>query len=179
MSSNDPNVDIDTFTIIQKEKGKTYSFDLIIENRLKTPLAFLQSLIHTSDPGQYGVNKSDETVQVKRDLIRSNKKYNTNKQHWGLVDGAGFSENKKDTIDKMLSEFDCFLQLKSIYKAGLQLHKLELVKIKAIRFDMSFYTPDEAIAMFDRYGSSDIQCITDNTIPKGLEVEAGRAWLYL
>lgn len=179
MSSNDPNVDIDTFEIIQKQKGKTYSFDLIIETHLHKPLAFLQGLIHTSDPGQYGVNKSDETVQVKRDLMKSNQKYNTQKQHWGLVDGVGFSENKKDTIDKMLSEFDCFVQLKSIYKAGLQLHKLGLVKINAIRFDMNFYTQAEAAAMFDKYGSADIQCVTNNTIPQGTEIEAGKAWLYV
>lgn len=178
MSSKDPNVDIDTFEIVQKQKG-TYSFDLIIETHLHNPLAFLQGLIHTSDPGQYGVNKSDETVQVKRDMSLSNQKYNTNKQHWGLVDGVGFSENKKDTIDKMLSEFDCFLQLKSIYKAGLQLHKLGLVSIKAIRFDMDFYNKDEAQLMFDKYGSTDILLITDNTIPQGQEIEAGKAWLYI
>jgi hypothetical protein len=179
MASNDPNVDIDTFEIIQKQKGKTYSFDLIIETHLHSPLAFLQGLIHTSDPGQYGVNKSDETVQIKRDLIKSNQKYNTQKQHWGLVDGVGFSENKKDTIDKMLSEFDCFIQIKSIYKAGLQLHKLGLVSIKAIRFDMNFYTQTEAQAMFDKYGSADIQCIINNTIPQGTVIEAGKAWLYV
>lgn len=28
--------------------------------------ALVQSLIHTSDPGQYGVNKSDETVDIKK-----------------------------------------------------------------------------------------------------------------
>lgn len=179
MSSNDPNVDIDTFEIVQKQKGKTYSFDLIIETHLHKPMAFLQGLIHTSDPGQYGVNKSDETVQVKRDLMKSNQKYNTQKQHWGLVDGVGFSENKKDTIDKMLSEFDCFVQIKSIYKAGLQLHKLGLVKLNAIRFDMNFYTQTEVQAMFDKYGSDDIQCVINNTIPQGTEIEAGKAWLYV
>ncbi len=179
MSSNDPNVDIDTFEIIKRLKGRTYSFDLIVETHLHKPLAFLQSLIHTSDPGQYGVNKSDETVQVKRELTKSNQKYNTQKQHWGLVDGVGFSENKKDTIDKMLLEFDCFIQLKSIYKAGLQLHKLGLVQVKAIRFDLNFYTTDEAQAMFDKYGSTDIQCITNGTIPQGTEIEAGKAWLYI
>ena len=111
--------------------------------------------------------------------MKSNQKYSTQKQLWGLVDGVGFSENKKDTIDKMLSEFDCFIQLKSIYKAGLQLHKLGLVKIKAIRFNMDFYTQSEASAMFDTYGSVDIQCVTNNIIPTGTEIIAGKAWLYL
>lgn len=179
MASNDPNIEIDTFEILQKQKGKTYSFDLVIETHLQKPLAFLQGLIHTSDPGQYGINKSDETVQVKRDLIKSNQKYNTQKQHWGLVDGVGFSENKKDTIDKMLSEFDCFIQLKSLFKVGLQLHKLGLVKIKAIRFEKSFYTPSEAKAIFGKYGSADIQFITDEINFTGTELKAGKAWLYL
>ena len=179
MSSHDPNMDIDTFEILQKQKGKTYSFDLIIETHLQKPLAFLQGLIHTSDPGQYGVDKSNQTVDIKRELMKSNQKYSTQKQLWGLVDGVGFSENKKDTIDKMLSEFDCFIQLKSIYKAGLQLHKLGLVKIKAIRFNMDFYTQSEASAMFDTYGSVDIQCVTNNIIPTGTEIIAGKAWLYL
>ena len=178
MSSNDPNVDIETFEIVQKKKGKTFSFDLIIENRLQSPLAFLQGLIHTSDPGQYGVNKSDETVQVKRDLTKFNQKNKSNKEHWGLVDGVGFSENKRDTIDKMLTEFDCFIQLKTLYKAGLQLHKLGLVKLKGIRFDSDFYTPDEANAMFSKYGSVDIQLVT-LSIANSTEIKAGKAWLYL
>ena len=178
MSTNDPNVDIETFEIVQKKKGKTFSFDLIIENRLQSPLVFLQGLIHTSDPGQYGVNKSDETVQVKRDLTKFNEKNKTNKEHWGLVDGVGFSENKKDTIDKMLTEFDCFIQLKTLYKAGLQLHKLGLVKLKGIRFDSDFYTTEEANAMFSKYGSADIQLVTQE-IDNSTEIKAGKAWLYL
>ncbi len=55
MASNDPSVDIDTFEITPKKiKNKTYSFDLIIETHLQKPVAFLQGLIHTSDPGQFG-----------------------------------------------------------------------------------------------------------------------------
>lgn len=44
----------------------------------------------------------------------------------------------------MIQQFDTFVQLKSLYKAGLKLHKLGLVKIKAIRFDMSF-TPQKKL----------------------------------
>jgi hypothetical protein len=178
MASNDPNVDIETFEIVQKKKGKTYSFDLIVENHLQKPLAFLQGLIHTSDPGQFGVNKSDETVQIKRDLTSFNQKNKTQKEHWGLVDGVGFSENKKDTIDKMLIEFDCFFQLKSLYKAGLQVHKLGLVKLRGIRFDDKFYNSIESNAMFEKYGSIDIQLVTTK-MPKYKEIKAGKAWLYL
>jgi hypothetical protein len=97
----------------------------------------------------------------------------------------------------MLTEFDCFIQLKSLYKAALQLHKLGLVQLKAIRFDMRFYTESEAIAMFDKYGSADILCITNDYIPTDKvsvggkfgylsekrfalkEIKAGKAWIYV
>jgi hypothetical protein len=179
MGSQDPNVDIETFEITQKTKGKTWSFDLVIENRLQKPLVFLQGLIHTSDPGQYGVNKSDETVQIKRDLEKHNKANQVRKEHWGLVDGVGFSENKKDTIDKMLGEFDCFLQMKSLFKAALRLHKLDLVKLKAIRFDPDFYTKEEARLMFEKYGNPDIVLLEGETELVGKEIKAGKAWLHL
>jgi len=178
MSSSDPNVDVETFEITQKKKGNTWSFDLIIENHIQTPLVFLQGLIHTSDPGQYGVNKSDETVQIKSDLDKHNQKNNTQKELWGLVDGVGFSENKKDTIDKMLTKFDCFVQLKSLFKAGLRLHKLNLVEIKGIRFDSNFYTPHEINEMFSKYGSEEIKLVTTK-IANTKEIQAGKAWLYI
>lgn len=181
MSSNDPNVNIDTFEIVPKKKGETYSFDLIIENQLQTPLIFLQGLIHTSDPGQYGVNKSDETVMVKENLSIYNTKNKTNKELWGLVDGVGFSENKKDTIDKMLTKFDCFVQLKSMYKAGLRLHKLKLIKLYAIRFDEKFYSKDESDLMFKKYGSSEIKVVSEGSscLSGKKEIKAGKAWLYI
>lgn len=180
MSSKDPNVDIKTFAIVPKQKDKTYSFDLIIETHQQQPLAFLQALIHTSDPGQFGVNKSKETKDVKRDLTEYNQKNTLQKELWGLVDGVGFSENKTNTIDKMLAEFDYFFQLKTLYKVGLKLHKLDLVKIRAIRFDMTFYSKAEAVAMFKKYGSPDMQPIIDNFIPANTkEIIAGKAWLYL
>jgi hypothetical protein len=179
MASNDPNVNKNTFQSQERDDKTTYSFDLIIKNNDDELLVFLQSLIHTSDPGEYGVKKSNETIEIKNKLDAHNVSSSSSKTLWGLVDGVGFIENPKKTIDKMLSEFDCFVQLKSLYKAGLQLHKLGLVQLKAIRFDMSFYTQDEAQAMFDKYGSTDIQCFINNTIPQGTEIEAGKAWLYV
>lgn len=179
MGSQDPNVDIETFEIVQKLKGKTWSFDLVIENRLQKPLVFLQGLIHTSDPGQYGVNKSDETVQIKRDLEKHNQANQAKKEHWGLVDGVGFSENKKDTIDKMLGEFDCFLQMKSLYKAALRLHQLGLVNLKAIQFDADFYSDEEAKLMFERYGSPNISMHYGGEKLAREGIRAGKAQVYL
>ena len=33
--------------------------------------------------------------------------------------------------------------------------------------------------MFELYGSDDIIKVTDNSIPAGTEVQAGKAWLYV
>ena len=72
--------------------------------------ALVQSLIHTSDPGQYGVNKSDETVDIKKMINRYNEKYPQKPVYLiGNVDGVGFSENPNGTIAKMLGVFDSFV----------------------------------------------------------------------
>lgn len=178
MSQDDQNVNKETFTLAPRDEKKTWSMDLIITHK-EQPRIFVQGLIHSSDPGQYGVNKSGETVSVKTGLKKHNRTAPIKKELWGLVDGVGFIENPENTIFKMIQQFDTFVQLKSLYKAGLKLHKLGLVKIKAIRFDMSFYTPKEADEMFELYGSNDIIKITDNSIPKGKEIPAGKAWIYI
>lgn len=178
MSQDDQNVNKETFTLAPRDEKKTWSMDLIITHK-EQPRIFVQGLIHSSDPGQYGVNKSGETVSVKTGLKKHNRTAPIKKELWGLVDGVGFIENPENTIFKMIQQFDTFVQLKSLYKAGLKLHKLGLVKIKAIRFDMSFYTPKEADGMFELYGSNDIIKITDNSIPKGKEIPAGKAWIYI
>lgn len=178
MSQDDQNVTKNNFELAQRDEASTWSMDLIIKQGQDLRV-FIQGLIHSSDPGQYGVNKSGETVSVKKDLVHHNKKSLIKKELWGLVDGVGFIENPENTIFKMLKEFDTFVQLKSLYKAGLKLHKLGIVKIKAIRFDMDFYTETEADEMFELYGSDDIVKVTDNSIPAGKEVQAGKAWLYV
>jgi len=160
MSQQDPNVDKKTFKIVDKTIGKTWSFDLILKYN-NIPFGYIQSLIHTSDPGQYGVNKSNETVQIKNDINKFNKS-NKNKIYLlGLVDGVGFSENKKDTINKKIKEFDCFFQIKTLYKIGLFLHKLKIIKLKGIIFDNQ-YSDKEKNIMFKKYGSKDLEVLNNN-----------------
>ncbi len=178
MSQDDQNVSKATFELAQRDEASTWSMDLIIKHK-DTLRVFVQGLIHSSDPGQYGVNKSGETVLVKNGLNQHNLNNPIKKELWGLVDGVGFIENPENTIFKMLQQFDTFVQLKSLYKAGLKLHKLGIVKIKAIRFDMTFYSKMEADEMFELYGANDIIKVTDNSIPAGTEVQAGKAWLYV
>ena len=49
--------------IVQRtaDNDDCHSFDLIIKNSDSKIRILIQSLIHSSDPGQYGVNKSNET----------------------------------------------------------------------------------------------------------------------
>lgn len=179
MSQDDPNVTKKDFGLASRDEESTWSMDLIITNNNK-PKALIQGLIHSSDPGQYGVNKSGETVLVKKGLNEYNGTTQNKKELWGLVDGVGFIENPEHTIFKMLSQFDTFVQLKSLYKAGLRLHRMGIIKIKAIKFDMDFYTKAEADDMFTLYGSPDILKITDKNINfTGIEIQAGKAWLYI
>jgi len=178
MSSPDPNVDKINFEQAERDEETTWSMDLIIKDGDAIKV-LVQGLIHSSDPGQYGVNKSGETVLVKKGIDSYNEQHKDKKELWGLVDGVGFIENPENTIFKMLDHFDTFIQLKSLYKAGLRLHKLGMVRIKAIRFDMDFYTKEEAESMFNRYGSDDIQVIIDEKRIEGEEIQAGKAWLYV
>ncbi len=178
MGFQDPNVDRVSFQIAKKQKGHTWSLDLILTGET-TNVAFVQSLIHTSDPGQYGVNKSDETLRIRRDLDEHNRLNGTAKELWGLVDGVGFCENKRDTLDKMLTAFDCFIQLKTLYKAGLRLHHLGLVRIKAIRFHPQFYTADLAHKMYNKYARSDILFSRGTGPMPGTEIPAGTASLSI
>lgn len=176
----DPNVNRVNFKVSKKIKNETWSFDLIINSPHQENYIFVQSLIHTSDPGQYGVNKSDETLLIKNDLDLHNNANASAKELWGIVDGVGFCENKKDTIDKMLGVFDCFIQMKTLYKAALQLHKKGFVKVKAIAFDQSFYDKDEASLMYQKYCSNDIKDVTYSDADESwVTIQAGKATLYV
>lgn len=72
MSQDDQNVNKETFTLAPRDEKKTWSMDLIITHK-EQPRIFVQGLIHSSDPGQYGVNKSGETVSVKTGLKKHNR----------------------------------------------------------------------------------------------------------
>ena len=94
------------------------------------------------------------------------------------MDGVGFSENKKDTINKMIEEFDVFLQIKTLYKIGLFLHKLKIIKLKGIVFSEE-YEQKDSDEMFKKYGSSDIKIFTKKESANQNMVQAGFANLIL
>lgn len=144
MAERDPNVDLSTMEIVSHEAAAAgiHSFDLIIKDVDGDIRALVQSLIHTSDPGQYGVNKSDETVEIKR-LIDRHNEFHIDKPVYliGNVDGVGFSENPNGTIAKMLSAFDSFVQINTVFKVGLYMQQLGLTSgIRYIILDDNYFS---------------------------------------
>lgn len=181
MGAKDPNLDKKTFSVAPKKRGLTYSFDMLILDGANVRVA-VQSLIHTSDPGQYGVNKSDETVAIAEHIKASplQKSATTRMELWGLVDGVGFSENKADTINKMLDHFACFVQLNTLFKAPLRLHELGLCKVHAISLPHRYSSQDKS-AIQSKYVPPDVKLVDHGFAPpsswKG--IQASGATLYL
>lgn len=147
MASKDPNIDLSNMKLIPKNTKNDYchSFDLIVLESAN-PKVLIQSLVHTSDPGQYGVDKSNETVKIKSQLNEYNSKASAANHVYlmGSVDGIGFSENSKNTIEKMLEYFDCFFQMNTLFKIPLFLQSKGIIDIIAgISFDTTFF--DQAL----------------------------------
>ena len=144
MESKDPNVDLSTMTIIDRDisNSNIHSFDIIILDSDNNIRILVQSLIHSSDPGQYGVDKSNETIVIKN-LIDNYNASNPSKPPvylLGSVDGVGFIENPNGTIIKMLNYFDEFVQINTTFKIGLFLYKLGLMpSLKGIYLDNTFF----------------------------------------
>ena len=143
----------------------------------------IQSLVHTSDPGQYGVDKSNETVKIKTQLKEYNKNLPATKQVFlmGSVDGIGFSENSKNTIEKMLEYFDCFFQMNTLFKIPLFLQSKGLINsISGISFDTSFFDT----TLIDHFTStllspSNVTNITGTDLSSLKTITAGKATLIL
>lgn len=148
METKDPNVDLRTMTIIDRDISNRdiHSFDIIVLDSNNNIRILVQSLIHSSDPGQYGVDKSNETVVIKN-LIDKYNNSNPSKPPvylLGSVDGVGFIENPNGTIIKMLNYFDEFIQINTTFKIGIFLYKLGLMpNLKGIYLDDAFF--DEAM----------------------------------
>ena len=180
MGANDPHLDLNTMTVTDRKVGETHAFDMLILNNDCVSVA-VQSLIHTSDPGQYGVDKSNETVLISQKIQDWNKKNKDfSVELWGLVDGVGFSENKTNTINKLLHNFDYFMQIKTLYKAPLRLHTLGLLNVKAIFFSRYYDNADiESIRRLYVPNNVSILRKLDNAKRTWTPVEAGEATVFL
>ena len=158
MAERDPNVNLATMELVSHEAAAAgiHSFDLIIKDEEGDIRALVQSLIHTSDPGQYGVNKSDETVDIKKMINRYNEKYPQKPVYLiGNVDGVGFSENPNGTIAKMLGVFDSFVQVNTMFvaiatPAGSYVRTLALGN-RPVRERLRIQTASHAFDLAQRY----------------------------
>ena len=144
MGVHDPNVDLSTMQIIPRntKNQNCHSFDLIVKDADGRIKILIQSLIHTSDPGQYGVNKSDETIDIYRRIGAYNAGVSQEQKVYllGSVDGVGFSENPNGTIVKMLDAFDDFFQMHTLFKIPLFLQKIGMISnVLGIAFDKEYF----------------------------------------
>jgi len=158
MGASDPHLNLEKMALSDRKAGSTHAFDMIILSGDVVSIV-IQCLIHTSDPGQYGVDKSNETVDIADKIQKWNEGGNGGVpvELWGLVDGVGFSENKPDTINKLLNHFNYFVQLHTLYKAPLRLHKLGHVQVKGI-------------LLSEKYDKEDIQAITKLYVPDDVRI---------
>ena len=185
MGEHDPNVDLSTMQIIPRntKNQNCHSFDLIIKDAGGKIKILVQSLIHTSDPGQYGVNKSDETVDIYRRIGDYNAKVAKEQKVYllGSVDGVGFSENPNGTIVKMLDAFDDFFQMHTLFKIPLFLQKIGLINnIYGIAFDGTYFN-EMAIEHFkEKYlVPAGIKDLTGQDIYSENILQAGKAIVVL
>ena len=182
MGSHDPNIDPTTMLINERDPETTFSTDLVLLGADGLPTAFVVGLIHTSDPGQFGVDKSSTVVAIRRqvDAFNASQKQRS-VELWGLVDGVGYSENKAGTIEKMIPALHCMIQNHSLYKAALRAHVLGLTKIRAIALDPEFYSTQARAHMLQEYVPQDVSVVDWNSAASDDEalVEAGRARLFV
>jgi hypothetical protein len=179
MGASDPNVDPSTFEVAPRNAASTISFDLLILDQADKIRVCVQSLVQSSDPGQFGVEKVKDTRNAREQIDRFNRASSERRiQLWGLLDGVGYSENKNGTINCMLGDVHEFIQLKSLYKSALALHRLELAKIHAIRFDEDFYSATSLAGMIE-YVPEGVRVLRGNEAVDARPLPAGKATIYL
>lgn len=175
----DPNISLETFQIVPRSAGHTFSTDIVIPREDGSVHVCVMGLVQSSDPGQFGVNKSDEIVTLRRLIDAWNSSSGANPlELWGLVDGVGYSENKAGTVDKMLRSFHYFVQVKSAYKAALRAHALGLATIAGITFDMDFYSTRTREQMRERYVPKDVPVIEHVGLEDARPIAAGHATIW-
>ncbi len=182
MGSHDPNIDPETMQINERDPEKTFSTDLVLLGDDGLPRAFVVGLIHTSDPGQFGVDKSSTVVAIRRQVDAFNaSQQQRSVELWGLVDGVGYSENKTGTIDKMMPALHCMVQNHSLYKAALRAHSLGLTEIRGIALDPEFYSTQAMEYMLRNYVPRDVKAIdwSSESADDEVIVMAGRAKLLV
>lgn len=181
MAEHDPNVDLSTMKIVDKKANNQncHSFDLVIKSADGKIRVLVQSLVHTSDPGQYGVNKSDETIEIKKEIKKYNSSHKPEEQVYllGSVDGVGFSENPANTIAKMLNAFDDFFQMHTLFKIPLFLQKIGMIDhVEGIVFDKNYFEDDVIKHFVDTYlTKASVKNLTGKNVDARKTIKAGKA----
>jgi len=179
MGASDPNVDPSTFELAPRNAESTISFDLLIFDAADKIRVCVQSLVQSSDPGQFGVEKAKDTRNAREQIDRFNRASpERDVQLWGLLDGVGYSENKNGTINRMLSDVHAFIQLKTIYKSALALHHLGLAHIRAIHFDENFYGAT-SLEHMSHYVPDEVKVLRGDKTIDARAVPAGMATIYV
>ncbi|HEL2257965.1 TPA: hypothetical protein TZI98_002075 [Streptococcus suis] len=148
MAERDPNVDLTSMKIVDRDANNdnVHSFDLVIYDSKGNLRILIQSLIHSSDPGQFGVNKSNESRDIKNLITEFNKSQTELEKRvylMGSVDGVGFSENPNGTIKKMLNEFDSFFQMNTLFKIPVFLQKIGIIdNVQSIYLDEDYFNQE-------------------------------------
>lgn len=183
MGSHDPNVDLSSMRVINRnaKNPNCHSFDLIIlaEGEIRV---LIQSLIHSSDPGQFGVDKSNETVNIAALVANYNSKSGKRPIIYllGSVDGVGFCENPSGTIEKMIESFDDFFQMHTLFKIPIFLQKVGMINnIAGISFDAEYFDRP-VIEYFEQnyLMPANIANFTGNSPSNLRSISAGKAIVY-
>ncbi len=160
------------------EEGATMSFDLVIKDDNDKPKICIISLIHTSNPGQYGKDKVETTkTGYKEPIDEYNFEKNTKIKLIGMADGNGFSMSPKN-IEKLIDNTDNIIQIKTLWKIAVLLHEEGIIKLKAIRFNCEFYDDGEIAEWKSEMEQLGIKVIEKND-DKLKEIQAGTAWVYI
>ena len=156
-----------------------YSYDLLVDDDSGNTRAGLISLFHTSNPGQFGVDKTAKTADYSGSIESYNATVSSGEECelWSFCDGAGFAMNNK-ALRNVLDNVDDWVQIKSVWKLALSLNERGVCDVEAIAFDRDFYSDDELDRLERSVSAVDV--VTPDSVDSSLrEVEAGEAVLYV
>ncbi|NHN43514.1 hypothetical protein G9C85_17995 [Halorubellus sp. JP-L1] len=156
-----------------------YSYDLLVDDDNGNTRAGLISLFHTSNPGQFGVDKTAKTANYLQSIESYNKTVSNGEdcELWSFCDGAGFAMNNK-ALRNVLGSVDDWVQIKSVWKLALSLNRRDICNVEAIAFNQDFYSDDELDQLERSLSSVDV--VNEGRVDSSLrEVEAGEAVLYV
>lgn len=154
------------------------SYDLLVEDDGGDVRVSIISLFHTSNPGQYGVSKTGETVNYLESIEAYNQSVPDDQrcELWSFCDGAGFAMNSK-ALDNVLTNIHNWIQIKSLWKLPVSLSERGICRVEAVEFS-DFYD-DAEVSQFDDLLSDVEVLISDSPESSWEEIEAGEATVYI